>query len=51
MSELTVDIKNLFVQYRTFEGQIKVLNGVNLSVKRGKRSALSEKPAVEKQQQ
>lgn len=40
MSELTVDIKNLFVQYRTFEGQIKVLNGVNLSVKKGEKVSI-----------
>lgn len=40
MSELTVDIRNLFVQYRTFEGQIKVLNGVNLSVKKGEKVSI-----------
>ncbi len=37
MADSTVDIRNLFVRYRTFGGQVKVLNGVNLLVKKGEK--------------
>ncbi len=40
MTELkqnTVDISDLFVRYRIFGGQVKVLNGVNLFVKKGEK--------------
>lgn len=40
MSDLTVDIKNLFIQYRIFGGQVKVLNGVNLMVKKGEKVSI-----------
>ena len=36
----TVDIKDLSVRYRTFGGQVKVLNGVNLLVKKGEKVSI-----------
>lgn len=39
-SSNVVDIRNLHVQFRTFKGQIKVLNGVNLYVKQGEKVAI-----------
>ncbi len=35
-----VDIKDLRVEYRTFEGQVKVLNGVNCYVKKGEKISI-----------
>ena len=32
--DLIVDLKGLYVSFRTFKGYTKVLNGVNLHVKR-----------------
>lgn len=40
MNENTVDIRNLHVEYRTFGGQVKVLNGVNLYVKKGEKISI-----------
>lgn len=40
MREKTVDIKDLFVQYETFSGDVKVLNGVNLYVEPGEKIAI-----------
>jgi peptide/nickel transport system ATP-binding protein len=35
-----VDIHNLHVEFRTFKGQMKVLNGVNLCISRGEKVAV-----------
>lgn len=35
-----LEIKNLHVQYRTFEGQLKVLNGVDMTIKEGEKVGL-----------
>jgi len=35
-----IDVKDLFVQYRTFAGQVKVLNGVNLTVRKGEKISI-----------
>ncbi|MGI6627934.1 MAG: ABC transporter ATP-binding protein [Bacillota bacterium] len=40
MKQNTVYIKDLFVRYRIFGGQVKVLNGVNLSVKKGEKVSI-----------
>ena len=37
MKDKIVDIRDLHVWYRTFSGQVKVLNGVNLNVIRGEK--------------
>lgn len=39
-SERTVDIRDLHVWYRTFAGQVKVLNGVNLYVNKGEKISI-----------
>jgi oligopeptide/dipeptide ABC transporter, ATP-binding protein, C-terminal domain len=36
----TVDIRDLYIEYRTFGGQVKVLNGVNLTVKKGEKISI-----------
>ncbi len=36
----TVEIKDLHVQYRTFTGSVKVLNGINLFVRKGEKVAI-----------
>ena len=38
--ENVVDIRDLHVQYRTYNGQVKVLNGVNLHVGKGEKVAI-----------
>ncbi len=40
MKQNIVDIKDLYVQYRTFGGQVKVLNGVNLSVEKSEKVSI-----------
>ncbi len=40
MSDKIVDIRDLHVWYRTFAGQVKVLNGVNLSVGKGEKVSI-----------
>ncbi|HHY17561.1 MAG TPA: ABC transporter ATP-binding protein [Firmicutes bacterium] len=40
LKQNTVYIKDLFVRYRIFGGQVKVLNGVNLSVKKGEKVSI-----------
>lgn len=35
-----LEIKNLHVQYRTFEGQLKVLNGVDMTIEEGEKVGL-----------
>lgn len=40
MNERIVDIKNLHVWYKVFEGNVKVLNGVNFYVNKGEKVAL-----------
>jgi peptide/nickel transport system ATP-binding protein len=40
MNDILVDIKDLHVSYKTFGGKVKVLNGVNLSVKRGEKISI-----------
>jgi oligopeptide/dipeptide ABC transporter, ATP-binding protein, C-terminal domain len=39
-AENVVDIRDLHVQYRTYNGQVKVLNGVNLHVGKGEKVAI-----------
>ena len=36
----TVDIRNLFVEYKTYAGKVKVLNGVNFYVNAGEKVAI-----------
>lgn len=40
MAQNTVEIRDLFVRYRTFGGQVKVLNGVNLVVRKGEKVSI-----------
>lgn len=40
MSERLVEVRDLRVGFRTFEGQIQVLNGVNFSVDRGEKVSI-----------
>jgi len=40
LSDKIVDIRDLHVWYRTFAGQVKVLNGVNLHVGKGERVSI-----------
>lgn len=40
MSDKLVDIRNLHVWYRTFAGQVKVLNGVNINVGKGEKISI-----------
>jgi len=40
LNDKIVDIKDLHVWYRTYGGQVKVLNGVNLYVKKGERVSI-----------
>jgi peptide/nickel transport system ATP-binding protein len=40
VTQTIVDIRDLYVQYRTFDGQAKVLNGVNLTVKKGEKVSI-----------
>ncbi len=40
LSEMLVDIKDLHVWYRTFAGQVKVLNGVNIHVAKGEKVSI-----------
>lgn len=40
MEEYLVDIKNLHIGYRTFEGLVRVLNGVNFHVKKGEKVSI-----------
>ncbi len=40
LSANTVDIRDLHIWYRTFGGQVKVLNGVNLYVKKGEKVSI-----------
>ena len=35
-----VDIRNLFVEYKTYAGMVKVLNGVNFNVDAGEKVAI-----------
>ena len=35
-----VDIRNLFVEYKTYAGRVKVLNGVNFHVDAGEKVAI-----------
>lgn len=39
-SEIVVDVKDLYVSYRTFKGYVKVLNGVNMQVRRGEKISI-----------
>lgn len=39
-SNLLLEIKDLYVEYRTFDGQVKVLNGVNLYVNKGEKISI-----------
>ncbi|MHC1771469.1 MAG: ABC transporter ATP-binding protein [Flexilinea sp.] len=39
-SNLVADIRNLHVEYKTFAGQVKVLNGVNFHVEKGEKVAI-----------
>jgi len=39
-SEIVVDVKELYVSYRTFKGYVKVLNGVNLQVRKGEKISI-----------
>ncbi|GHV13106.1 peptide ABC transporter ATP-binding protein [Spirochaetia bacterium] len=39
-NDYVVDIRNLHVEYRTFKGQVKVVNRVNLCVARGEKVAI-----------
>lgn len=38
--ETVVDVKNLYVSFRTFKGNLKVLNGVNMQVRRGEKVSI-----------
>ncbi len=38
--ETVVDVKNLYVSFRTFKGNLKVLNGVNMKVCRGEKVSI-----------
>lgn len=38
--EAVVDVKDLYVSFRTFKGNLKVLNGVNLQVRRGEKVSI-----------
>ena len=40
MNNKVVDIKDLHVWYRTFAGQVKVLNGVNLDIAKGEKVSI-----------
>ncbi|MGI6666695.1 MAG: ABC transporter ATP-binding protein [Bacillota bacterium] len=40
VSEYTVDIRNLFLQYKVFGGFVKVLNGVNMKVRKGEKVSI-----------
>jgi len=40
MKDTVVEIKDLYVGYKTFKGYTKVLNGVNLSVNKGERISI-----------
>lgn len=40
MNDKVVDIRDLHVWYRTFAGQVKVLNGVNLNVGKGEKVSI-----------
>jgi len=40
LNDKIVDIRDLHVWYRTFAGQVKVLNGVNLNVRRGEKVSI-----------
>jgi len=40
LSDKIVDVRNLHVWYRTFAGQVKVLNGVNLNVGKGEKISI-----------
>lgn len=40
MGNTIVDIKDLYVSYKTFGGQVKVLNGVNLYVNQGEKISI-----------
>ena len=35
--ERTVDIRKLFVEYKTYSGMVKVLNGVDIYVNKGEK--------------
>ena len=39
-SENVVDVKGLHVSFRTFKGYLKVLNGVNMQVRRGEKVSI-----------
>lgn len=39
-SQMVVDVKDLYVSFRTFKGYLKVLNGVNLQVLRGEKISI-----------
>ena len=36
MAEKTIEIKNLTVEYRTRAGRVQALNGLSLSIEKGK---------------
>lgn len=38
--ERTVDIRKLFVEYKTYSGRVKVLNGVNIYVNKGEKVSI-----------
>ena len=38
--QFVAEIKNLFVEYKTYAGMYKVLNGVNLVVRAGEKIAI-----------
>lgn len=38
--ETVVDVKDLYVSFRTFKGNLKVLNGVNMQVSRGEKVSI-----------
>lgn len=40
MIESTVDIRKLFIEFKTYSGQVKVLNGVDLVVKKGEKVSI-----------
>jgi len=40
MKDAVVEIKDLYVGFKTFKGYTKVLNGVNLSVNKGERISI-----------
>lgn len=39
-TETVVDVKDLYVSFRTFKGTLKVLNGINLKVNRGEKVSI-----------